>query len=290
MIHHKDSFLTLDELGKNLLPYYPTYEFPNEYIDSAHKFFTTCPTKDGLIQIKSHRGIVSIIADSFLGENLLYTILGRIHYHIYKLKQGRLACSVFPESTKIQIRNYFRFGGAVILGWLGRAEALKLYELGYFISKDILELGSCNGLSTSILSQANHNSPYKKRIYSVDLNQSHVKITDCTLRSMGLAKDVITNCDDAVSSVKKFSSQGKIFEFVFIDHSHEYEPTYGVCRELKHIVTKGGFCLFHDFNNPRNRDPDDTEYDVYKAIMDGLDKNYFEFYGIYGTCALYRAI
>jgi SAM-dependent methyltransferase len=265
MHKHLSSFMTLEELGTKIPPYQPTFEFPGQYINSAHEFFSTCLTWNGLIQIRNHRGFLSIIADLLLRRN------------------SRLA-------TFAQIRNYFRFGGSVILGWLVREDALKLYEIAYMVSGDILELGSGFGLSTFVLSQANHDSPYEKRIFSVDIEPYCVNQTNLNLRSMGLERDVMTICDNALSSLKKFSSEEKKFDFVFIDHSHTYESVYGICRELKHIVAEGAFCLFHDFNDARNSDIDDCEYDVYKGVMDGLNKDDFDFYGIYGTCVLYRAV
>jgi hypothetical protein len=58
---------------------------------------------------------------------------------------------------------------------------------------------------------------------------------------------------------------------------------------LPAIVGSGGFCLFHDFNDRRNEDPDEPDYGVHRAVADGLDPESFEFYGIYGCSGLYRA-
>lgn len=178
--------------------------------------------------------------------------------------------------------------GSVIEGWLQREDALKLYEIAHCVSGDILELGSYHGLSTSILSQANHDSPYKKNIYSVDLNPGNAAFVSRHLRAMGLEDHVNTICSDALSAVREFAASKAKFEFVFIDHSHAYDPVYTVCRELRNVLVDGGFCLFHDFNDPRNRDCDRKDYGVYQAVVEGLDPAEFQFYGIYGCAALYR--
>lgn len=194
------------------------------------------------------------------------------------------------DGTLIQVKNRRWWGRAIIQGWLRRADALKLYELAYFVRGDILELGSSHGLSTIILSEANQRSPYRKRIYSVDLKRRCVKKTERNLRSKGLDRDVTTIYAEATTAVKSFGAEGKKFEFVFIDHSHAYEPVYTVCRELDKVMPKGGFCLFHDFNDPRNRDNQRQEYGVYQAVTEAMDVTKFEFYGIYGCAALYRVI
>lgn len=178
---------------------------------------------------------------------------------------------------------------SVIPGWLRREEALKLYEMAYCVVGDILELGPYRGLSTSILSQANQHSPHRKTIYSVDLSPVCVWATKWTLRRGKLYENVIVMWDDALEAVRKLATQGKRFDFIFVDHAHTYEAVYNLCRELGTILSPGGFCLFHDFNDCRNRDPEDHEYGVYQAVTAGLQPPAFEFYGVFGCAGLYRA-
>lgn len=194
------------------------------------------------------------------------------------------------DGTLIQVKNGRWWGGATIAGWLRREDALKLYEMAYFVRGDILELGSYHGLSPTILSEANQHSLYRKCIYSVDLSPECVKQTEHNLRSKGLSQGATTICAEATSAMKSLGAEGKKFAFAFIDHSHAYEPVYAVCRELDKVMLKGGFCLFHDFNDPRNREANNQEYGVYQAVTEALDAATFEFYGIYGCTALYRVI
>jgi hypothetical protein len=99
---------------------------------------------------------------------------------------------------------------------------------------------------------------------------------------------VRTVCGDALVEVRSRADRGARFGMVFVDHSHAYGPVYEVCRELNRIVPTGGFCLFHDFNDPRNYDPADPDHGVYQAVVDGLSPADFELYGLYGCLALYR--
>lgn len=197
--------------------------------------------------------------------------------------------SVCPvrDSILIQIKNRPWFG-SVIEGWLRREDALKLYEIAYFVKNDILELGSYHGLSTCILAEANKHSPFRKRIYSVDLDPDCVRQTERNLRARGLRKDVTTICSGATTALENFVATGKKFEFVFVDHSHAYRPVYEVCRELGKVIVQGGFCLFHDFNDPRNRDSLNEDYGVYQAVIEGLPSEAFEFYGIFGCSGLFK--
>ena len=105
---------------------------------------------------------------------------------------------------------------------------------------------------------------------------------------MGLLDLVTARTADATLAVREHAENGRQFGFVFIDHSHAYAPVYDVCLMLSRIVAPGGFCLFHDFNDSRNRDPNDDDYAVFQAVEDGLDRQRFEFYGIYGCSGLFR--
>ncbi len=197
-------------------------------------------------------------------------------------------CSVNDDS-QVQMRNPFWFR-TMIKGFLRRADALKLYELAYFVQGDILELGSYQGLSTCILSSASQNSSGRKRIISVDLSLLRVSQTRFNLHTMKLHRGVTVRWAEAASAMRRLARDHREFEFVFIDHSHAYAPVYAVCRELRGIVKKDGFCLFHDFNDSRNTDAHDDTYGVYQAVTEGLSPDEFEFCGIYGCSALYRAI
>jgi predicted O-methyltransferase YrrM len=198
-----------------------------------------------------------------------------------------LAQTPLQDGVLIQLKTR-RWLGKIIPGYLRREDGLKLYEMAYYAPVDILELGSYHGLSTSILARAIRNSAGRKRIHTVDLDPANVMATLANLRSQGLHRQVTAYCDDAVSAVRRFASQRKQFGFVFIDHAHSYDAVYHVCRELHRVTMSGGFCLFHDFNDPRNTDPLDEDYGVYQAVADGLSKERFEFYGVYGCTGLYR--
>lgn len=175
----------------------------------------------------------------------------------------------------------------IIEGWLRRDDALKLYEIAYVTQGDILELGAYHGLSTSILARACEDASCGS-VYSVDLDPKSLVIASKTLSSLGLLRYVNFVCSDAVGFVESLAKLDRRFAFVFVDHSHAYTPVYSVCRQLGSVVMPGGFCLFHDFNDIRNSETTDEDYAVYQAVLDGLNSDHFEFYGIYGCTALYR--
>ncbi len=175
-----------------------------------------------------------------------------------------------------------------IEGWLRREDALKLYELAYFSPTDILELGCFKGLSTAILSQANHDVGLKNRIVTIDLEPICSQLTFNNLAARQLIEGTEVLCGDAIALGRRLIAERRRFGLLFVDHSHAYQPVYDVCQLADDLVVPGGFCLFHDYNDRRNLRSDDDAYGVVKAVRDGLNNHYFEFYGIFGCTALFR--
>lgn len=174
-----------------------------------------------------------------------------------------------------------------IPGWLRREDALKLYELAYFSSGDILELGCFKGLSTSILSRAVLDSGDMKGITTVDAGLRYLLVARKNLAMRGLGRPVKMRWDDGANACRKLAARGRRFGFVFVDHSHAYDAVAAVCQWMPELLLPGGFCLFHDFNDERNNDPDEPEYGVSQAVTEHL-RPPFHFYGIFGCTALYR--
>lgn len=177
-----------------------------------------------------------------------------------------------------------------INGWLRRADALKIYEMAYFSTGAVLEFGSYQGLSTSILSQANYDSGLKKEIHSIEINNSFLEISKQNLAMRGLEKNVFFHLSDSSDAVNELTKYNKEFGFIFIDHSHEYQPVLDVCNSLPDLLIDGGFCLFHDYIHPDTFNLAIKDFKVYQAVNDGLDKKLFKFCGFFGCTALFQLV
>ena len=182
-----------------------------------------------------------------------------------------------------------------LAGWLQRADALKLYELGYFANGDILEFGTYCGLSTFILAKAIQSSGRRAHIVTMELDPRVTMLAKRNLASRSVDSFVDFREGDANATCSKLIAEGRKFSFAFIDHSHAYEPMVLACERLAQLLTVGSFCLFHDFNDPRNTatpgvGESENQYGVYAAVQSALDRKQFEFYGIFGCCGLYRKV
>lgn len=175
-----------------------------------------------------------------------------------------------------------------IPGWLRREDAAKLYELAYFASGDVLELGCARGLSTAIIAQAIIDAGRKARVLSVDLDPRMVNRARENLAAYNLLSDVEFVQGDAAVACRALVDDERTFGFAFVDHSHTYADVFAVCKLLRDLVDEGGFVLFHDFNDRRNADQSNAGYGVYTGVMDGLPVPPFAFYGVFGCAGLYR--
>ena len=172
--------------------------------------------------------------------------------------------------------------GRPINGWLRVEDALKLYELAYYCSGDILELGSYEGLSTCILAEAMRDSGRDGSLFTVDLSYRQQLVDNARICGLDRRINIITA--DAPAAIKSLSP--KRFEFIFVDHSYTYDDVKSVCLLLREITVSSGFVLFHDYNDARNgKEP---HYGVYQAVIDHLPKQ-FRLCGVYGCTGLYRA-
>lgn len=175
-----------------------------------------------------------------------------------------------------------------IKGFLLSADALKLYELAYFSRGDVLELGCYHGLSTHILAMAICDSGTQKKLVTNDLFPEAIDITGALLQKHHYDSFSSFRCGDAADVCRQLVGEKRHFDCVFIDHSHTYEAVTAVCKVLGDIVTPGGMCLFHDYNNEWNADPNNHDYGVWQAVQENLPRELFDFYGSYGCTGLFR--
>ena len=180
-----------------------------------------------------------------------------------------------------------------IEGWLQQADALKLYELGYHAPGDILEFGTYRGLSSYLLSKAIAASGRRARIVTMELDPESSRIAEENLAARSMSSYVDFRVGRAEETCRTLIAEGRKFSFAFVDHSHAYSPMVTACERLPELLAPGSFCLFHDFNDPRNSSRTDlgeseAEYGVYAAVADALDPRRFDFHGVFGCCGLYR--
>jgi predicted O-methyltransferase YrrM len=173
-----------------------------------------------------------------------------------------------------------------IPGWLRPQDALKIYEMAYFSSGEVLELGAYHGLSTSIIARALRNSGNGRSLISLELDApAALEAQRHTAPWSDIVQIVV---GDARESCRHLIEQGRRFGFAFVDHSHTYGLVHAACLDLKSLLVPGGFALFHDYNDERNgADPD---YGVWQAVRDGFSDGSFEFWGVYGCTGLWRKL
>jgi predicted O-methyltransferase YrrM len=173
-----------------------------------------------------------------------------------------------------------------IEGFLHKAEALTLYEMGYYSRGDILELGTHKGLSTSILAHAMHDRG-SGSLVTVDIEPATNAIAKSNLARLPGVERIDFRLNDAKAAMDKLKAADRTFGFIFVDHWHGYEATCDAATRVPGLLSAGGYVMFHDFFDASNRDPDHV-YGVYQAVIDIFgDDQRFIFAGAAGGAALF---
>lgn len=189
--------------------------------------------------------------------------------------------------SKVSVRERGLIDIRGIFGFLFKQEALKLYELAYFCKGNILEIGTHQGLSAFLMAHAIEDSGRKGVIKTFDVHKGFQDKAIENITRKGFSKHVQFTLKDGLQAVLEFSQKEtpEKFGLVFVDHDHTFEPNYNLCKLLDQVVEKGGFVLFHDYNDARNKT---QVYGVFEAVNKAIDKKDFTFYGIVGSIAIYR--
>lgn len=172
-------------------------------------------------------------------------------------------------------------------GYLLHADALKLYEMAALGTGDILELGTHQGLSTSILAEALATRG-NGLIEAVDIDIETNIVARRNLEGRAGAQTINFIVMDATKRLDELIAMNRKFGFIFVDHWHGYDVTFDAASRLHLLLKQGGYVLFHDALDPGNADPDHP-YGVFQAITDTIRKDArFTFAGNFGCCSLYH--
>jgi predicted O-methyltransferase YrrM len=171
-------------------------------------------------------------------------------------------------------------------GYLARAEAMKLYELAYFGSGDVLELGTYMGLSASIVGNALRNRG-DGELHTCDISTVYSRTAQQCLKWHPARPFIHFHTGDAPTFLDRMIAQQRTFGLIFVDHWHSYEQTHEVAIRLPRLVRPGGFAMFHDYNDPSARDPAHP-HKVFQAVRDGLDQDMFQSCCVAASSAVFQ--
>ncbi len=172
-------------------------------------------------------------------------------------------------------------------GYLAHAEALKLYEMGFFSDGDVIELGTYRGLSTSIIARALHDRQGGV-LYTCDISRRFSTSARAALRWLPGRDRVKFHVGDAPRFLDSMIAAGRRFGFIFVDHWHGYDATHAVGIRLHSLLAPGGFVMFHDYNDASARDATHPDK-VFQAVRDTVGRDpSFEFSCVTASSACFR--
>jgi len=169
-------------------------------------------------------------------------------------------------------------------GKLKRFDAAKIYELAYFAKGDTVDIGTNRGLSAAIASDAIKDSGRRATVHTVDINEKMNLSARRNLAAYG-ADNVAFVLQDAVEWIDGLD---KTFDFIFVDHTHYYEPVLDLCKRLAPKINHFGCVAFHDFLDGRNNS-ETSAFGVRRAAFEGLDPS-FKFWGTSAVTGVFQRI
>jgi cephalosporin hydroxylase len=178
-----------------------------------------------------------------------------------------------------------------IPGWLEPEDALKLYELAYFATGPILEIGMYCGRSTTILATAVADRGSGVPIVSLDIDPLALSLTARSLRMHAVHENVVLAC----ASIEAFIGATPSFSprLVFIDANHAVAAVMTDIEVLGTCVTAGSLLLFHDYLPMKL--PDTAGFPVSPGpieVKSAIDNSWIsggaQFAGTFGASALFR--
>lgn len=173
-----------------------------------------------------------------------------------------------------------------LAGWLRDEDVLKLYELAYFASGPVLEVGTHRGKSTVVIATAVARAGSGVPVISLDIDAEAIADASETIAAHGLGDRVVLVRATAGRFLARVERLRPPLVFLDADHSHR-----GVAADLavlRGCVPAGGLLLLHDYNDPRNDDPAEPDYGVSGAVAESWLADECEFAGVFGACGLFR--
>ncbi len=173
-----------------------------------------------------------------------------------------------------------------IPGWLLPAEAEKLYELATETTGPVLEIGTHRGKSTILIALALQAEGDAARVvYTLDVDREAQSAAMASAQAHGVAGRIVFVHGTITAFSRAYPHVRPMLTFVDGDHRRA-----GVTRdlnELEALVPTGGTLLFHDFHDPRNHDPENTEVKVHPAVMASWVARGCHFEGVFGSCGVF---
>ncbi|MGH3992632.1 MAG: class I SAM-dependent methyltransferase [Pseudonocardiaceae bacterium] len=175
---------------------------------------------------------------------------------------------------------------ADVPGWLRPEDALKLYELAYCAEGPILEIGTYRGKSGTLMALATRDAGSPVAIVSVDVDPGAQR----DAAAVAVAKGVGDRLWLVRGTAAAFFASNPSFtpSLVFLDGDHSYAAVRRDLAVVEPHIPSSGLLLLHDYLDPRNDDPSDEEFEVFRAAGDSWLVEQCEFAGTFGACGLFR--
>jgi len=170
-----------------------------------------------------------------------------------------------------------------IEGLLYTEDAQKLYELAWFASGPILEIGTFRGQSTAVMAAALEDAGNSARIVSVDIDAAGLAAARASLDRLGFGERVTLVHGEAPRLLRAAPAPRP--GLVFVDGDHTLRGVRADLAALEPAVPSGVIVAMHDYEGYEDEDPSSVR--VAEAVSRSWLARQGEFIGRFGLCGVF---
>lgn len=170
-----------------------------------------------------------------------------------------------------------------IEGLLYTEDAQKLYELAWFATGPILEIGTFRGQSTAVMAAALEDAGNPARIVSVDIDAAGLAAARASLDGLGFGERVTL----VHGETRRLLRAAPVLRpgLVFVDGDHTLRGARADLEALEPAVPAGAIVALHDYEGYQDEDP----YSV--RVAEAASRSWLarqgEFIGRFGLCGVF---
>jgi len=170
-----------------------------------------------------------------------------------------------------------------IEGLLYTEDAQKLYELAWFATGPILEIGTFCGQSTAVMAAALEDAGNPARIVSLDVDAAALSTARANLDRLGFGARVTLVHSETRRLLRAASALRP--GLVFVDGDHTLRGVRADLAALEPAVPDGAIVALHDYEGYEDEDPYSVR--VAEAVTRSWLARQGEFIGRFGLCGVF---
>lgn len=170
-----------------------------------------------------------------------YSWIRTMQKALYGNKKALLTDSRGSGSKSLKVRSKTAGKLAKTSGLPQKYIRLLINLTHYLKVQQVLELGTCCGLTSACIAKGNKNL----FVHTIEGNEERYQLA-LGMFSKWRVENVVAEHDDFARAIARFRQSGERFDMVFIDGDHDFDPTMKYFEQSLKILNSGGIIVVDD--------------------------------------------